>query len=205
MIISVPSTIKLHEAVTTLQIASAAKAQLNWPSLVEEFPVPALMRCAGFSPSWTGNLEDELVLDYAAAEKCVEDTDKPYCFVLSSQLQEELALECPKFPFIQPSEDAGIILSPFGLKPELNLPRIVWKAVVRHLRTYGQSVMLLGEPGERLDIASFSEAENISNWEMNGLVLEGIIRHCNDALLQGFDGSKGSDDLSRLYTLEVAT
>jgi ADP-heptose:LPS heptosyltransferase len=87
-----------------------------------------------------------------------------------------LTLDVPHFPGIvapdimqRMTPDSGlgtILVCPFGIKKELDMPVAVWRAIVRHLRSYGHSVCVLGDRGQRLDVANFTESETLSEHTM---------------------------------------
>jgi ADP-heptose:LPS heptosyltransferase len=68
-----------------------------------------------------------------------------------------------EFTNIKASEGGGVIVCPFPLHSTLQLPITIWQPVIRHLRSYGMRVRIMGEAGDRMDACSFTEAETLSN------------------------------------------
>jgi hypothetical protein len=75
----------------------------------------------------------------------------------------ELEILPPKFG-IQEEEEEGIVLCPFGTVAQMNMPVKVWKAIVRHLRSYNIPVAMMGGRGQRMDEIAFTEAEILSEY-----------------------------------------
>jgi hypothetical protein len=100
----------------------------------------------------------------AKAYREIGSAKEPYPAVLArvSGLEPK-KIGPPRFSGFTPSMDGGIIVCSHEVTSEFKLPWQVWKAIVRHLRSYGQTVRFLGRPGERMDYATFTEGNILSN------------------------------------------
>lgn len=70
------------------------------------------------------------------------------------------------FPQIKPTGEKCIVMCPFGLRRELDLPVRVWRHIALFLRSYNLRLYLMGSRGERMDQAVFTESEILSEETM---------------------------------------
>lgn len=167
MILGIDRPIELWEAVSAIQLVQAIQKTGECSVAVVDGPGVGIFALVEDGIDiYSHPQKDEKVLNFDVAYRKADQTDQPYCYTLAKENGFELELDCPQFPKIQPTQDAGIIVCPFGLKNELDLPLEIWKHIIKQLRTYGESVMLLGDPGQRMDSASFTEGENLSEWAL---------------------------------------
>lgn len=61
------------------------------------------------------------------------------------------------------ASEGGIVVCPFGIRREMDLPSSVWRTVVRHLRTYDRRVFMMGDRGARQDECQYTESEILSD------------------------------------------
>lgn len=180
--LEIQSKIELWEAVAALQIIQALERQ-GPVELIQttNFRAQQLFSLADMK---IGNDRDSAKgLLFEAARNKVEGGDEAYLRVLAREngfddlfsmvtlaraidalaltITEPTVVEAPKLLRYQPSEKV-IVLCPFALKKELDLPSYVWKNITRLLRTYKYPLLLIGEPGKRL-AAGFTESEILSD------------------------------------------
>lgn len=156
MLVSIPASTSMWEAVASVQLLQSLNESVQVNCSGQE----SLFTLAGFS---TGEF-NATPLAYSEAYRRTEETERPYIEHLAKASDIELAKFAPlKLPNVAPSGDASIIVAPYGLKKELDLPVSVWYPIIHHLRTYDQSVQLMAKRGMRMDAASFTEGEILSN------------------------------------------
>jgi len=165
MTIGIPSDAELWEIVAAIQLCQSMgiteyAARYNGSQdALGMFDLAGLM---GMSD------EDGLAvpLETAKAYRAVNSSSEPYPAVLgrTSGLTPGI-IRPPKFPNakIEPSLSGGIVVCPFEINDAFRLPWQVWKELIRHARTYGLSVALLGRPGQRTDYATFTEGQILSS------------------------------------------
>ena len=174
--ITVPSDLSSWEAVATAALAQAIGATQVDASLGANrgCGVIDLLAAAGLRYSQT-NLRVS-TFNYDAAFRLVDQDPRAYVSTLAlasgilytSKLQLALA-EPPKLGHF-PGRQKGIVLAPYGIRQELDLPRQVWFAVETLLRSYGVPVYLVGDPGQRMDNAAFAEHEILSDLGMQSKI-----------------------------------
>lgn len=154
MILTVPDRLTTWESVALVQIAQAAKkvAACEGVAGYNEFTHAAGIEGYYFNAGYPVNFAD--------AYRKVEQSKMYYGNVLAQcSGLHGLKLEYPVFP-TQPTQSRGVVLAPVALKPELNIQVPVWRAVVKHLRSYGEPVYLMGDnQNERMDAAAFPECD----------------------------------------------
>jgi hypothetical protein len=150
MILGIRRPITLWESVAVLQIQQAYQCALSGTNLFGE-----LLEAADLP---TTELEVDKIIETDSAYRAIDSSAIPYAFVLA-QLNgiDPAQITNPMLPKLQPTETGGIVLCPFGLKPDVDLPISVWSDIVRMLRSYGVPVTLVSDPGQRLDSAYFTE------------------------------------------------
>jgi len=156
--------VELWEVVAAIQVlqSQGVTAVVSACSLMSPRAV-ALLEAAGLHLYGPGN---EPQLDTMKAYREIGTAKESYPAVLArvSSLSAE-PIKAPQFPAtdITPSTDGGIIVCPHEVVDAFKLPWTVWRAIVRHLRSYGSQVRFIGRPGERMDYATFTEGQNLSN------------------------------------------
>lgn len=60
-----------------------------------------------------------------------------------------------------------IVVSPFECREEFKLPWQVWKAIIKHLQSYGVKVVLMGRAGQRAEYAMLTEGAVVSSLSMH--------------------------------------
>lgn len=156
----IPARTTTWESVATLQLANSTGTKVisddpEIAALIQLSGLQAIPPAAGAAPLYfeayraideeTVDSSYHQVLARVSGQKCVP-----------SLLQIDVA-----------SEDKGhIVICPYGPKKELAIPLSVWRAVVRHLRSYGRRVYLMADKGERMDGIAFTEAEILSERSM---------------------------------------
>ncbi len=156
MILGVKKPVSLWEAVAVLQIQQATEWQLSSLHLPQDLLTAAQLPL--------DVLEPDRLLDLDGAYRAVDSSPMPYAQIVAglNGIDPNLITN-PMLPGTTPSDIGGIVLCPFGLKPEVDLPINVWADIVRLLRSYGVPVQLVGDPNQRLDSAYFSEDATLSN------------------------------------------
>src|ERR1039457_5328554 len=160
MILGIRRPITLWETVGMLQVVqSIENCQLSSLHLSHELLQAALLS--------TDVLEPDKLIDMDGPYRAVEQSPMPYatCLAQLNGLPYE-GITNPNLPGVIPDETGGIVLCPFGLKPEVNLPITVWADIVRMLRSYGERVVLVADPDQRLDSAYFTEDATASSWPL---------------------------------------
>lgn len=102
---------------------------------------------------------------YDRVYRDIEDSkaDEPYPVVLGralglGPLYGDLRLKLPADPGV-PLYRNALILAPFALRRDLEIPLVVWRHIARFCRSYGRPVLLLGDESARMDIATFTEGD----------------------------------------------
>lgn len=152
---------KLWEAVALAMVAQATARNVAGRvdiGLMGEFWQAAL----GNAPQGQ-EIDPAGILDGVYRSIDESKVDEPYPVVLARELGLKLPsgiprIQFPSVPDISAVQNA-IILAPFGLRRDLELPLVVWRHVARFMRSYGRPVFLLGDRKSRLDIATFSEGD----------------------------------------------
>ncbi len=156
--VSVPAALSLWETVATIQILQASAEQVR---IVEvNGDVGDLIRHTGLS---VPSVVAASPLEYSEAYRRMEETDLPYIEHLAKASDLPYKAVPLSFPDIVPEKNGSIIVAPYGLKRELDLPFSVWQPIVQHLRSYGLPVHLMARRGQRMDSCTFTEGELLSN------------------------------------------
>ena len=159
----VPSGLSSWELMATLSIAQSEGIVLAKCVGEGREATATFMRAGGLAT--TAVDVGHPTLDYAAAYRQVDQEQAPYVSVLA-HVNGYMRTIKPTFPNIRRLPERGIVLAPFGIKPELDMPKQVWFAVENLLRTYGVPVLLVGDHGQRLEPSAFTESEILSNLGM---------------------------------------
>lgn len=169
MIFKVPENIQLWEALALIQIVQQLNIGDTPASYVALSPdadedIIALFHLAGVGAivnGYDGEKEIELTKAYLATVTA----DTYYGEVLASTNGLQVTtLSPPKFPYIKPREKKnGIVVCPFGMRPEFDIPIKIWKDVIKQLESYDSDVYVLGDRRQRLDELSFTENEILSD------------------------------------------
>jgi hypothetical protein len=156
----------LWEVIASIQIFQALQRGWHVCFHSNNGDVSVLCGCAGV-PFLLGGGDatagDCLNLAYSAAYRAVEvSLDKSYVEVLAAESgYPGLVTREPQFLNMPVQEERNdIILCPWGLKTELDMPVSCWLAISKHLRSYGCKVCVMGQPGKRLD--GYTEDEVLS-------------------------------------------
>lgn len=166
MTISIPSDAELWEVVAAIQVLQSigcGDAETDF----QDQEATKLVSLAGIC-QWTssqGGCDHTEALQTAKAYRAVESSQESYQAVLArSTGLERRFLRAPVFPNagIKPSVSGGIVICPFEINDVFKLPWQVWQALIRHCRTYGLPVTLLGRRGQRADYATFTEGSILS-------------------------------------------
>lgn len=157
-----PGTLTLWETLGAILIAkSSDTVTLSAPTS----EVLELIRASQVSWFLGGDTPtgEQSALPFADAYRMMEDTDQAYPDVLASAAGRMLMVRDFTFPNIEANTGGGIIVAPFGLKAELDLPSGVWRELAKNLRSYDLPVRLLGRRGQRQDGSSYTEGEQLSD------------------------------------------
>jgi hypothetical protein len=156
LIFDVDESIVMWELAAAIQLAAANGASIHLP---EGFPEEyyELVEASGIKDS-TGGMN--MRLKFAEAYRGVDRSHDSYLAVLAkvSGLGVVTTI-APIFQSRQATENGAIVVCTEGLKAELDIPEAMWPAIVKFLRSYWPSVVLVGDPGWRIDAGAFSEAE----------------------------------------------
>lgn len=166
MILTISEKPTLWESVALVQLVQALLKEklIDAVALPEDLDVQRLLGLA-MIPQVGGILwehVDKQPLSFSGAYRTVEQAKNPYSDVLArANGYHNLKLLPPQFPGVHPvGEPSGIVLTPFGLKADLDLMVPIWRAVVKQMRSYGEPVYLMGDDKQhRLDAASFVEGD----------------------------------------------
>jgi hypothetical protein len=160
MIIGVPKPISTWEQVAALQVAQFYNADLATFGRIDK----ALLRAYDVNDT----LDDpDYLFDFDAAYRAIESSQLSYfeILALASKLPSASGIYTQKSTII--ATDAGhIVICPFSLKGDLDLPIQVWAPLTKMVRSYGFPVLLMGDPGQRLDSVGFTESAITSDWPM---------------------------------------
>lgn len=167
MTLDILEGITTWEAVASVQIAQAVGCDkysvLRPTEATDLLALGGLTRSEGEYTIHTG----DIALDYAKAYRdlSLQEEDIPYTTVLASVSGIKPAIQAPKFA-ISDIEAAGsgrsIVVAPFALNRDLDLPLSTWISIISHLRSYGLPVKLIGDKGQWLDPAGFEENDILS-------------------------------------------
>ena len=169
MNIKIPSDAELWEVVAAIQVCQSQGATAG-PVLSDGYPSDALEldRLAGLD---TGSHEkgEYLKLNTTKAYREINSAKESYQAVLArvSGLPP-VPIAAPRFPLanLNPSTGGGIIVCAQEVNEAFKLSWRVWRPIVRHLRSYGRPVRMLGQSGERMDYATFTEGQILSDLSM---------------------------------------
>lgn len=171
---NVPAQLTTWESVATVAVAQTVKASSLWlPTLSQaqyandDAPSEFLRLSGLYESGQEHHIDEGIALPYDAAYRAVDQGTTPYIHSLAGSPVSSLSLlnTPPTFimnasrRWLQREERRGIVVAPFGIKPELDLPRPVWTHVIRMLRSYGERVLLVGDCTQRMDTAAFTEDE----------------------------------------------
>ena len=164
MILAIPQQLETWEAVATVSIAKAIGAKIVFHPLAN--PEVGMLMWLASVP-----LAEEVYdstkhpsLNYLGAYRQIENSKLSYAEILAvASGLKDVALLVPTFSKISQSDDSDIVVCPFGLKLDLDLPSNCWRSIVQMLRTYSENIFLLGERGQRLDAVGFPEAHILSD------------------------------------------
>ena len=159
MNIEIPVSTSLWEAVATIQIL---QARGNGDRVRATGDVEKLLSCAGIHVTPSRG-EEFQTFRYAEAYRAIDTSQEPYCGVLATVNDLiGLKISAPDFPGVTASNSGGIVICPFAPKPEVALPAIVWRAIIRYLRGFGKPMHLIGNGGQWQDECGYSEDEILS-------------------------------------------
>jgi hypothetical protein len=179
VIFRVPSNIQLWEAIAVVQILQQlnkkAEPRNHWrepsnvtyvalaPDLTED--TIALFQLAGVGSNVKKYDGSEKEIDLIQAYGSTATSDMYYGQVLARENGIQVMPLAPsRFPFVKPGPaKKGIVVCPFGLRPEFDVPIKIWKEVIRQLESYDSEIYILGERGQRLDEIGFTENEILSD------------------------------------------
>lgn len=156
-VLRIPAETELWELVAAVQICQAYGMTHAWfhPMDAESRRV---LELAGIHLCAEASTAVELPRDRAYRQLAQEN--RPYQNVVAALAGLPPArIGAPRFPRLETEvgERGGIVVAPFEVHESFRLPWQAWKKVIRHLRTYGVPVTLMGRPGQRADYASFTE------------------------------------------------
>jgi hypothetical protein len=152
MILTIPVCGTTWEAAATIVLAQALGAELYH---LESGDIGGILDTSALAPG-----KQTIIYDRAYRE--VEQGKEYYGAVLART--NGLRYEQHRLSLPMPSrEGEEIIVCPFGLKKELNLPIVIWSHVFRHIRSYGYAVSMLGDYGQRLNGMLLPENNVLSN------------------------------------------
>jgi hypothetical protein len=160
MIFRLPDNLTSLEALATVMISQALEKAGEAVLVLSDGPEREWFEMGGVQ---TTELTPQLyrartqMLNYGEALRTISAADSFYPAVLAKVSGLDVSIEPPRLN-VPISLDEAIVLAPFSL-PELQLPIIAWRLVARFLRSYGKPVFTVGEPGQRIDLAGFTEAE----------------------------------------------
>ena len=167
MTIDLPGDMELWETVAAIQVMQSIGCTSAQADLADSDSA-RLLDLAGICG--TGGLGSVPVpLQTAEAYRAVNASTESYQDVLARRSGLDCRrMKAPQFPNagIGHSLSGGIVICPFEINDAFKFPWQIWRAVVRHARTYGLPVTLLGRPGQRMDYATFTEGSILSELSM---------------------------------------
>jgi hypothetical protein len=150
MILQLPDSTTYTEAVAMVMVCQQLpNIQVNAPrSVLQWFEMAGIPLTS----------QSGVAINFGEATRLMKGSRRFYPeLIIESLGLSHSPIESPQFLLKIAPKDNGIVLAPFG--PESAVPMSAWRLVVRYLRSYGQDLLLVGEPGERIDLAGFTEAE----------------------------------------------
>jgi hypothetical protein len=168
MTIDFPDNMELWETVAAIQVMQSLGIGGRFPrfdGVVSD--VVRLLVMAGVCKK--EQMMPAMPLQTAEAYRAVNASTESYQAVLARRSGLDCRrMKAPQFPNagIAPSLSGGIVICPFEINDAFKFPWQVWRAVIRHARTYGLPVTLLGRPGQRMDYATFTEGSILSELPM---------------------------------------
>jgi ADP-heptose:LPS heptosyltransferase len=157
--IGIPSDAEMWEVVAAIQVCQSQGILTIENDAIGD--AAELYQMAGLLSAKPRNRID---LDFSKAYRAIATVKETYQAMLArASGLESKPISVPQFSGFTPSMNGGIIVCSHEVTGEFKLPWQVWRAIVRHLRSYGQTVRFLGRPGERMDYATFTEGQILSN------------------------------------------
>lgn len=157
----IPTDLHAFELTATIQIVQALQREGQEVVVgVGSQNDGAMLALAGINSDSGGGP----VLEYGKAHRAVENTDRWYTQLLnecSGSLTSSPLLPI-QFPGITPASEQVILMAPFGQK-KLEISITHWRLMAKFLRTYNLPVKSLGQPGQRIDLAGFTEADILTD------------------------------------------
>ncbi len=174
MIFRVPENIQLWEGVAVVQIVqhlnnrpNLSPNEMSYVALVPDLTedTTALFQLGAVGCNVKKYDGDEKTIELIQAYGSTHTADMYYGQVLMRENGLQVApLRPPYFPFIRGDmKKQGIIVCPFGLRPEFDIPTNIWKDVIKQLQSYDPNVYVLGERRQRLDEIGLTENEILSD------------------------------------------
>lgn len=154
--------IEMWEQVAAVQVMQAVDPH---PTILSGIHIGHdLFRYAGILPSFETTAEHSFNCSVAFRYLATSKMMYPQVLATSAGLHQGMKISPPSFPEAALSVDmtGGIVLCPFEIDPAFQIPVTVWKAVARHLRSTGVKLSLMGDAGQRMDAANFSEGCTLS-------------------------------------------
>jgi len=162
MILGIPSDAALWEVVGAIQVcqsAGIADVEYNGGDESSQF-----LELTGLKQAESGTAEKWL--DLGSAMRQLEKAKVTYPDLLADTVGLKIGGgKAPLFPGLETAqgEAGGIVVSPYHVHDSFRLPWQIWRGLIKHLRTYGLPVHLLGMTGERADYANFTEGTVLSS------------------------------------------
>jgi hypothetical protein len=154
LIIKVSDTAKLWEVIPVIQIVQAV--QDNIKVVCNNVDSRALLSQGNV---WLTSEDPTHTIDFNSAYRDIETSKLTYPEIIRNQLYLREQLDRPKLFGYEPSEQPHIVLCPFALRKDLNLPANMWRSILRMLRSYIPTVYAMGGAEDRLDELPLTEGD----------------------------------------------
>src|ERR1035437_3145276 len=150
MILGIGSQIELWEQVAAVQVAQAVHADLNSLHIDPDLLAAASMPQAIVEP--------DFMLDFLSAYRRADDSATPYTDLLAGSSGFAVKTAAPRLVLPDAAREC-IVVCPYGLRKDLELPLQVWPMIIHNLKSYGFPVVFMAESGQRMEGAKLAEAD----------------------------------------------
>lgn len=162
-LLSIEAGISLWEAVATIQIAQATGHKILYSSDTDIWDL-----CQAADVGFATELLAASSLAYGAAYRTIDSANTSYVEVLAQLSNISGTFDKPlDIRITEPKSVEYIVVCPFTMRKELELPTVIWQAIIKILRLYEVPIYLLSGRGEWQDECGYSESEILSERDIN--------------------------------------
>lgn len=167
LVLGIKPELELWEAVAAVQMMQAAGLRniMNLAHGLMASETAAVFEEAGIE--WIDGIAERSV-EFDLAYRAIDKSKESYPAVLAQVSGIPLLRRIlpPVFRGRLNHRIATIVVCPFECRAEFKMPWQVWKAIIRHLQSYGIRVVLMGRVGQRAEYATLTEGSVVSTLSM---------------------------------------